>query len=262
MSSLDAVLPSYKAAYSTAGRILLGAAYTPLRSQFENEAITVRKTVSDILVTTGGSDPYHFCVEFIREYIRHLSGSPFRNTTGTTPIDSSDKSTAKVPDGSIADVPTLHIVIGHLSEDKEMLYALAKEYSFIRLYENITDMATLMSACDLAVSAAGTTLYELCAVGVPTIGFTMADNQLLAAKAFDEAGAIPCAGDIRRDKDLVMDKIFVFIQQMSEGTNFLATPPSVSDTDSYHRRLQAHQIMHRLVDGGGAERIAQELTQL
>ena len=259
----DAVMPSYEAAYSKAGKALLGAAYTPLRSQFANKVITVRETASDILVTTGGSDPYHFCVEFIREYIRCFSGSPFSDTTDSTPSDSSHKTTAGVPDGPIADVPTLHIVIGRLSEDKEMLYALAKEYSFIKPYENITDMAALMSTCDLAVSAAGTTLYELCALGVPTVSFTMADNQLVAAKAFDEAGAIPCAGDIRQDKELMLDKIFDFILGMTGATAPLAIPQtSDSDTASYHRRLQAHQAMHRLADGGGAARIAKELAQL
>ncbi|MBQ8878073.1 MAG: hypothetical protein IJ029_05040, partial [Lachnospiraceae bacterium] len=148
------------------------------------------------------------------------------------------------------------------------LYALAKEYSFIKPYENITDMAALMSTCDLAVSAAGTTLYELCALGVPAISFTMADNQLVAAKAFDEAGAIPCAGDIRREKAQVMNKVFDFIQQMTAHNtsliteNTIAEPPSATPTESYQRRLQAHQVMHRLVDGGGASRIANELAQL
>jgi spore coat polysaccharide biosynthesis predicted glycosyltransferase SpsG len=240
-------MPSYRAAYTKAGKTLLGAAYTPLRSQFENKAITIRETASDILVTTGGSDPYHFCVEFIKR---------FSDTSSETQCH------------ELQDIPSLHVVIGRLSEDREMLYSLAKEHSFIKLYENVTDMAALMSTCDLAVSAAGTTLYELCALGVPTVSFTMADNQLTAAKAFDKAGAIPWAGDIRREKTQTMNKIFDFIQQMTGCNTSLITentivePLSAMPTESYQRRLLANQVMHSLADGNGAAKIARELAQL
>ena len=59
------------------------------------------------------------------------------------------------------------------------------------------DMAGLMRACDLAVSAAGTTLYELCAAGVPSVSFTMADNQLPCARDMERFAGVLCAGDVR-----------------------------------------------------------------
>lgn len=37
------------------------------------------------------------------------------------------------------------------------------------MYENISNINEVMRMCDIAVSAAGNTLYELCAVGTPTI---------------------------------------------------------------------------------------------
>lgn len=237
----DTARLSYESAYQNAKKVLLGAAYTPLRSQFENKTVSIRENVSDILITTGGSDPYHFCKEFIREFVTALA----------------------LPVKKGQNMPILHIVVGRLNEDKESLYALSKEYPFIRLYENITDMAALMGTCDLAVSASGTTLYELCSLGIPTVSFTMADNQLISAKAFDDAGAIPCAGDIRTDREQMMQKIFAFIRQMSQDTDTLSTDP-ISDkrSASYDRRLKAHQSMRNLVDGDGATRIANELKKL
>ena len=237
----DTARPSYEAAYQNAKKVLLGAAYTPLRRQFENKTVSIKENVSDILVTTGGSDPYHICMEFIRKFVTVLA----------------------LPGKKVQNIPTLHIVVGSLNEDKENLYALSKEYPFIRLYENVTDMAALMGTCDLAVSASGTTLYELCSLGIPTVSFTMADNQLISAKAFDDTGAIPCAGDIRKDREQVIQKIFDFIRQMSQDTDTLsADPTSDKRSASYERRLKAHQSLRNPVDGDGAMKIANELKQL
>lgn len=248
----DTVMPSYRTAYSKVGKALLGAAYTPLRSQFENKAVTVKEKVTDILITTGGSDPYHFCVEFVQEFSEQFS------CPSTSAASTALRNITTASDEHVTEIPTLHIVIGSLSKDKENLHALAKEYPFIKLHEKVMDMAALMSVCDLAISAAGTTLYELCALGVPTVSFTMADNQLVAAKAFDEAGAIPCAGDIRKEKDPMMDRIFDFLIQMRDEI-----PDKTGSLSSgYKHRFCAHETMHRLVDGNGAMRIAKELAIL
>ena len=84
------------------------------------------------------------------------------------------------------------------------LAVMAGKDSRIVLHEQVSDMAALMSTCDLAFSAGGTTLYELCAVGVPSVSFSMADNQLPGVKAFDDANLIPWAGDIR-DNEIFYD---------------------------------------------------------
>ena len=210
---------SYQAAYQNAARTLLGASYTPLRAQFTNLQPYCRDRVSNILVTTGGSDPYHFCLRLI---------AVFRES-------------------SSLHLCQLHVVVGRLSEDKDRLYQLADELPFLQLHENVSDMASLMASCDLAISAAGTTLYELCAAGVPSIGFCLADNQLTAAKAFDEAGAIPCAGDIRRSCDEVLGNVMNFVTYMSEN---------------FKKRKAALETMRQLVDGKGAVRIAEALIEM
>ena len=209
---------TYQAAYQNAARTLLGASYTPLRAQFTNLQPYCRDRVSNILVTTGGSDPYHFCLRLIAAFRKN----------------------------SFLHLCQLHVVVGRLNEDKDKLYKLADELPFLQLHENVSDMASLMASCDLAVSAAGTTLYELCAAGVPSMSFCLADNQLTAAKAFDEAGAIPCAGDIRRSCDEVLGNVMNFVTYMSENSK---------------KRKAALETMRQLVDGKGAMRIAKALTE-
>ena len=48
-------------------------------------------------------------------------------------------------------------------------------------------MAELISKCDLAIGAAGTTAWERCCLGLPSIIITIADNQTAVAE-----GAIEC----------------------------------------------------------------------
>ena len=111
----------------------------------------------------------------------------------------------------------------------------------------------------LAVSAAGTTLYELCALGVPAVSFTMADNQLTAARAFADAGAIPCAGDIRENSGKVIEEILLFVTEMSELC-FDCVP--AAPASCLVPRKAARQAMIRLTDGTGAMKIAQALWKL
>lgn len=220
-------MAAYEAAYRHAGKTLLGSAYTPLRQQFQNIDYYVRNEINDIIITTGGSDPCHLCQEMVKHLIsmKNSRKPKIKNTV----------------------FPTVHIILGKYNEDRETLLELAEELPFLQLHENVTDMAALMKRCDLAISASGTTLYELCAVGVPTISFTMSDNQLTCAKAFAETGAIPCAGDVRMEKDQVIDRVLSFMTEMSENID---------------KRKSAHDTMNRLVDGKGALRIAGALQEL
>lgn len=223
----DAAPDSLLPCYSRAKKALLGVSYTPLRQQFTDINYIFREHVSRILITTGGSDPYHFCLklaEFLIERMPQL-----------------------LPKSACCDALHLEIVIGRLNTDKDALLNLAEHFPFIILCENVSDMASLMKNCDLAVSAAGTTLYELCAVGVPTVSFTMADNQLTAAKAFADAGMIPCAGDIRTSCAELLRNVSDFITDMAENMD---------------KRKSAHERMNRFVDGKGSVRIAKELSVL
>lgn len=231
----DDTMAEYKASYQNAATCLLGGLYTPLRTQFQNCAFTVRDFLSTIqspavLVTTGGSDPYHFCLHFL-EAAKQL------------PV-------------------TFHVVLGRLNTDKEVLLNYEKLGNVI-LHENVTDMASLMSECDFAVSAAGTTLYELCALGVPSVSYTLADNQMVSAKAFDTVGAVSYAGDIRPARDFSLRTCDVSHRPEINEEIISRIVAHVEEmtllSDNYVKRKSAHESMRRLVDTNGASRIAEAL---
>lgn len=197
---------------------LLGLSYTPLRKQFRGLHPEVRPQVRDILISTGGTDPCGVAERLINRLLC---------LPGEQEI-------------------CYHILAGPMHSGRAALNLLADGNPAIRLYEKVSDMAALICRCDLAVSAAGTTLYELCAAGVPAVSFTMADNQLTGARDMERFAGIPYVGDVRTATD--------FIEKLAEAI--------ISLSSSYDNRYFLAHSMHKMVDGNGSVRIAEGLEKL
>lgn len=199
-------------------RYLLGPRYAPLRRQFQG--LSPRRPgerVEGILFSTGGADPYHIarrCVE------RLLERPPSPGTV-------------------------CHMVLGAMNRDAEAIQKLAVGAPYIALHRQVTDMRRLMLQCGAAVSAAGTTLYELCACGLPTVTYVLADNQLQGAGAFEAAGLMPCAGDVREDERFI-EKLFAALEAL---------------TGDWPLRRRTSERMQTLVDGNGAPRLTEAILE-
>jgi UDP-2,4-diacetamido-2,4,6-trideoxy-beta-L-altropyranose hydrolase len=99
-------------------------------------------------------------------------------------------------------------------------------------------MRDSMRASDIAISAAGQTLYELACTGTPTIATCTAENQEPQAREFERAGAIVLAGgwsDVR-----VVDAIVDLVDALAP----------------FQERARMARAGQGLVDGGGALRVA------
>lgn len=204
--------------YSKAGKALLGCGFTPLRAQFSGLTPVFREQVEDVLISTGGTDAWN-------------AAGKFASALLTTPESTSWR---------------IHVLTGPMHTHRNELQALAVSHPQLLLHEKVTDMAGLMRACDLAVSAAGTTLYELCAAGVPSVSFTMADNQLPCSRDMERFAGIPCAGDVRSTPDLI-GRLLSLLFSLAENPQ---------------KRSALSRSMHAAIDGKGAERIARELLSL
>lgn len=58
-----------------------------------------------------------------------------------------------------------------------------------RVLVGVNDMARLMTESDLAIGAAGSTAWERCCLGLPTIQLVLAENQRKIAEALERVGA-------------------------------------------------------------------------
>ena len=59
-----------------------------------------------------------------------------------------------------------------------------------RLHVDTPDMASLMAEADLAIGAAGTSSWERCCLGLPSLIFVLAENQRLIGENLATAGAV------------------------------------------------------------------------
>lgn len=196
---------------------ILGPAYVPLRTIFRGvERKKQLKNIRNVLISTGGSDELHVAISVITNMMKD-------------PVE---------------DV-TYHFLIGMMNQDKKQIYYLAKGRRNIVLHENVADMRGLIEKMDLAVSAAGSTLYEICACGVPLITYVLADNQSPGAEAFEKLGLAYNLGDMREADD--------------PGKAILSSIGNLAK--NYERRVFVGQKMQSMIDGFGANRIVDKILE-
>ncbi|MDE5589086.1 MAG: UDP-2,4-diacetamido-2,4,6-trideoxy-beta-L-altropyranose hydrolase, partial [Acetatifactor sp.] len=208
------------ALYGTAGdtrtRYLLGPEYVPLRREFAGVDYMVRERAERVLITTGGSDKYNLGTELLK---RALAGTDTADLQYT-------------------------VVSGAYNTHFGELQELAHHYENVQVCSNVGDMSRLMRDSDLAVSAGGSTMYELSAVGVPVICFSFVDNQERIVKGFAEKGLVCFGGDYLAQGESLPEEIVYHIGRLAAD---------------YNLRRRCSQKLRNLVDGQGAMRIAKEL---
>lgn len=192
-------------------RLLLGSLYAPLREEFKGLPEHSAGMVQNILVSAGGADPERITERLISEICPVWPDIHF------------------------------HFVVGAFNPRIDKIREM--ERNNIILHINEKHMSALMKDCDIAISAAGTTLYELCAAGIPTITFTLADNQLVASEQFSRKGLMLSAGDCRGNKSFFASIKSLLIELIPDA----------------EKRRTLSKKMQQLVDGKGTDRIAANL---
>jgi UDP-2,4-diacetamido-2,4,6-trideoxy-beta-L-altropyranose hydrolase len=81
----------------------------------------------------------------------------------------------------------IRVAVGHANTQREHVQKLADQHGHVTLIEQQDYVSSLASA-HVAVLAAGSSLWEACAVGTPSIGLVVADNQVASANAAAKLG--------------------------------------------------------------------------
>ena len=81
----------------------------------------------------------------------------------------------------------IRVAVGHANTQREHVQKLADKHGHVTLIEQQDYVSSLASA-HVAVLAAGSSLWEACAVGTPSIGLVVVDNQIASANAAAKLG--------------------------------------------------------------------------
>ena len=193
-------------------QLLLGPTFCLLRREFtpwRNWQRGISAVGYKVLITLGGSTPAEVGVRVI-ESIARARVEGLRAT----------------------------FVLGGSSSDTAALENCAARFrDKISIRRDISNMAELMAQADVAISAAGSTCWELCLLGLPSILLDVADNQTSVAIELERRGCALYAGRGNR----------VCPEELAKCIESLLLSQETRESMSRHSR--------DLVDGGGAERV-------
>lgn len=218
--STDIDEDAYLKTYGQRGtKLYLGPRYAPLRAAFRDNHRRVRSTVERVLVTCGNTDAIRCLPAMLDRLLIHPAASGC----------------------------SFEVIIGSMFENKDELTTAFGSMSAVHLHDNVEDMASLMADCDLAVSASGTTVYELAATGVPAITFSLSPEQVSSAEKLSELEMVAYCGEAFGDVDAVARRV-------AEAFGRL-----VPDKGA---RCALASKAHSVIDGNGALLIANALRAI
>ncbi|MHB1126203.1 MAG: UDP-2,4-diacetamido-2,4,6-trideoxy-beta-L-altropyranose hydrolase [Bacillota bacterium] len=194
---------------------LLGPRYALLRPEFRKfrENIRAREgTPNRILVFLGGSDP--------------------------------DDITSKVLKNlQLINRPELEVdvVVGGANPHKEKVKRACEALPRANFFFNIDNIAELISRADLAVGAGGSSTWERCCLGLPTLGLSLSPNQEILLQGAAQAGV---AVDLGPSSQITSLNLAQKIENLFPGR--------------FSLRQMSEKGM-RLVDGLGVERVIRKM---
>lgn len=131
---------------------------------------------------------------------------------------------------------TVNVVLGVNHPFKTAVREFASVMNQVICHEYVDNMAELMLASDLYLGAAGTTTWERCCLGLPSLVIAVASNQVGPIERLDQAGIVRFMGE---GHAVSVEDISRVLGEM------IATPPVLAEMS---------RKATKLVDGGGTQR--------
>ena len=149
------------------------------------------------------------------------------------------KSLQKMPD-VLPSACKISVVMGHHAPWLQSVRAVSQSMPWkTEVCVGVTNMAELMTQADLAIAAVGTSAWERCCLGLPTLAVILADNQQEGAKHLDLAGAVCLLPDHESMAHVLREKLLQL-----QGSDLLLT---------------MQDACYRVTDGRGTQRLARRL---
>lgn len=197
----------------TIPKICAGSQYVPIRKQFRNQSYQINDRVERVLITTGGGDVDNIAGEILQVLLE---------VNGNIHFD---------------------LIIGRYNPHLKSFLKLQEANSYIHIHQDVRDMASLMKQCDVAITAGGTTIYELASIGVPFICFSYAENQELLTEYIGEKKIAGYAGAYHKRREATLKNMQQIFKELLHSEKV---------------RHDYYQKERQMVDGLGAKRIVKQ----
>ncbi|WP_246354653.1 UDP-2,4-diacetamido-2,4,6-trideoxy-beta-L-altropyranose hydrolase [Paenibacillus phytohabitans] len=192
---------------------LIGTRYTLLRPEFRSARRRLAERdgrINRILVFFGGTDP---------------TGETLKTLQALT-----------LP--AFADIH-IDVVTGAMNNNKEAIAEACSAMPNAVFHCQIDYIAELMRKADLSIGAGGSTTWERCYLGLPTLSVVTADNQREITALVHDKGAARCLG-------LSAD---VTVQRIEDGLNeMLASPSLVKEMSEKALQLMGEGRLNEVID--------------
>ncbi len=169
----------------------LGPNYLLLRKEFikvQQKMKQNRENINRIFVFFGGSDPTNQTGKVLKA-IKGLNNNLF----------------------------VVDVVVGKNNPIKKTIEEICESMPSVNYYNQIDNMAELMLKADLAIGAGGTTLWERCYLGLPSIVIIVAQNQIEMVRDLEEKGIIFNLGWHKKvNSKMIKEKINQLIKNPEE----------------------------------------------
>lgn len=141
-----------------------------------------------------------------------------------------------VQQADLQEMEVIVVVGAGMSGVGELAASISNSQS-IRFVCNPPNMAELMAWADIAVSASGSTCWELAFMGLSAILVVTSENQVNVANGLEQAGVAKNLGEFTDEN---VNKISKYLQMLAEDNEC---------------RLKMSKLGRKLVDGRGIERV-------
>lgn len=181
-SNLSAFHQNYYEIYKNSEtKIFLGPKYLMLRDEFfKCTPIKINEEVSNVFISSGGSDSCGSILKILNTLIK----------------------------SNVEKKIKYHVLVGRLNNSIKELREIESNNDFIKIYYDVNNVARIMEKCDIAIAAAGNTLYELSYLGIPTLAYTIAENQVFGASVFEKHNLIVSIGGMDSKFETCLKKSF------------------------------------------------------
>ena len=191
--NLGIQIKDYKNQVPNDCELLLSCDYALLRPEFSNfreKALIKRQNtrkIKNILISMGGFDLTNKTYEILQD---------------------------------ISDNLNIVVVLGGSSPHNKMIKSYAKYKENVQVFIDTDNISELMYDADLAIGAGGSTTWERCSMGLPTLLYVLAENQRKIAENLEQLGAVKIVDDFKLNLQNILNNLD-FWQSMSHNAQVI-----------------------------------------